>query len=34
MTHLALWEGDDTTWLEHVPDDVYGGPRTGTRARR
>lgn len=27
MTHLALWEGDDTTWLEHVTDAEYGaGP--------
>jgi len=23
MTHLALWEGDDTTWAEHVTDDAY-----------
>ncbi|WP_430380025.1 (R)-mandelonitrile lyase [Streptomyces sp. B1-3] len=31
MTHLALWETDDTTWLEHVTDDVYNGPRVTTR---
>lgn len=23
MTHLALWEGDDTTWAEHVGDEEY-----------
>ena len=23
MTHIALWEGDDTTWAEHVTDDDY-----------
>ena len=23
MTHLALWEGDDVTWLEQVTDDDY-----------
>jgi quercetin dioxygenase-like cupin family protein len=23
MTHIALWEGDDTTWAEHVTDDAY-----------
>jgi quercetin dioxygenase-like cupin family protein len=32
MTHLALWETDDATWLEHVTDDVYNGPRVTTRA--
>ncbi|MFH9553352.1 cupin domain-containing protein [Streptomyces sp. NPDC017435] len=31
MVHLALWETDDTTWLEHVPDDDYKGPRVSTR---
>ncbi|MFJ1807822.1 MULTISPECIES: cupin domain-containing protein [unclassified Streptomyces] len=31
MVHLALWETDDTTWLEHVPDDDYNGPRVSTR---
>ncbi|MFI6374418.1 cupin domain-containing protein [Streptomyces sp. NPDC050546] len=31
MTHLALWETDDATWLEHVPDDEYNGPRVSTR---
>jgi quercetin dioxygenase-like cupin family protein len=33
MTHLALWETDDATWLEHVPDDDYHGPRVSTRTR-
>jgi quercetin dioxygenase-like cupin family protein len=33
MVHLALWETDDTTWLEHVPDDEYNGPRVSTRTR-
>lgn len=33
MTHLALWEGDETTWLEHVTDAEYAGPRVGTRGR-
>ncbi|MDF9811732.1 cupin domain-containing protein [Streptomyces sp. SPB162] len=33
MVHLALWETDDTTWLEHVPDDDYNGPRVSTRTR-
>ncbi|MFE3189531.1 cupin domain-containing protein [Nocardia sp. NPDC059240] len=23
MTHLALWEGDDVTWLDHVTDPEY-----------
>lgn len=23
MTHLAMWEGDDVTWLEHVTDAEY-----------
>ncbi|MFD7476136.1 cupin domain-containing protein [Streptomyces sp. NPDC059837] len=33
MIHLALWETDETTWLEHVPDDDYNGPRVSTRTR-
>jgi quercetin dioxygenase-like cupin family protein len=33
MTHLALWETDDATWLEHVTDDVYNGPRVTTCVR-
>ncbi|MFI6466240.1 cupin domain-containing protein [Streptomyces sp. NPDC050528] len=33
MVHLPLWETDDTTWLEHVPDDDYNGPRVSTRTR-
>jgi quercetin dioxygenase-like cupin family protein len=32
MIHLALWETDDATWLEHVTEDDYRGPRTSTRA--
>ncbi|MBV1942686.1 cupin domain-containing protein [Streptomyces sp. BV286] len=31
MSHLALWETDDATWLEHVSDDEYNGPRVSTR---
>ncbi|MFJ2603621.1 cupin domain-containing protein [Streptomyces sp. NPDC087425] len=27
MAHLALWEGDDVDWLEHVTDDQYADPR-------
>jgi hypothetical protein len=23
MTHIALWEGDDTAWAEHVSDGEY-----------
>ncbi|MET7778633.1 cupin domain-containing protein [Streptomyces mirabilis] len=33
MIHLALWETDDATWLEHVSDDAYNGPRVSTRTR-
>ncbi|WP_371574654.1 cupin domain-containing protein [Streptomyces sp. NBC_01314] len=33
MIHLALWGTDDVTWLEHVSDDEYHGPRVGTRTR-
>lgn len=25
MTHLALWEGDETAWAEPVSDDEYPG---------
>jgi quercetin dioxygenase-like cupin family protein len=32
MIHLAIWEGDDVSWLEHVSDDEYHGPRRSTRA--
>jgi quercetin dioxygenase-like cupin family protein len=32
MIHLALWETDDTTWLDHVTDAEYTGPRASTRA--
>ncbi|MBR7833409.1 cupin domain-containing protein [Actinospica durhamensis] len=31
MSHLALWEADEVSWLEHVTEDEYQGPRTGTR---
>ncbi|GAA3105163.1 (R)-mandelonitrile lyase [Streptosporangium carneum] len=31
MIHLALWESDETTWLEHVGDDEYEAARSGTR---
>ncbi|WP_328504643.1 hypothetical protein OG828_47080 [Streptomyces sp. NBC_00457] len=31
MIHLALWETEDITWPEHVPDDDYHGPRVSTR---
>lgn len=27
MAHLALWEGDETTWLEHVTDVEYSGAK-------
>jgi len=26
MVHTAIWEGDETTWGEHVTDDEYGYP--------
>lgn len=28
MTHIALWEGDDVTWLDHVTDTEYAAPST------
>ncbi|MEU2421103.1 cupin domain-containing protein [Streptomyces sp. NPDC007851] len=28
MTHIALWEGDDVDWLDHVTDAEYSGPST------
>jgi len=37
MTHLARWEnpgpdgGPENTWLEHVTDAEYSGPRVSTR---
>ncbi|MFI7422550.1 cupin domain-containing protein [Nonomuraea sp. NPDC049684] len=31
MTHLALWEGDDTAWLEHVTDADYTATPAATR---
>ncbi|MGB8945281.1 MAG: hypothetical protein WCD21_34375 [Streptomyces sp.] len=33
MTHLTPWETDDATWLEHVSDDEYNGPRANARTR-
>ena len=39
MIHLALWENPgpdgapENTWLEHVADDEYHGPRESTRTR-
>lgn len=33
MTHLALWETDDATWLEHVSENDSNGPRVSTRTR-
>ncbi|MFF1688401.1 MULTISPECIES: cupin domain-containing protein [unclassified Streptomyces] len=33
MAHIALWEGDDVDWLEHVSDAEYAGPRCSTRVR-
>lgn len=34
MEHIALWEGDEVDWLEHVTDADYGRPRTSTRTSR
>lgn len=31
MSHLALWETDEVSWLEHVTDDEYTGRRISTR---
>ncbi|MGW4471115.1 (R)-mandelonitrile lyase [Nonomuraea sp. NPDC004354] len=28
MTHIALWEGDEVTWLDHVTDAEYTSPPT------
>lgn len=28
MAHIALWEGDEVDWLEHVSDAEYAGPRS------
>lgn len=33
MTHLALWETDDVTWLEQVSDAEYTRGRRSTRCR-
>lgn len=30
MTHLALWETDEVTWLDQVTDAEYTGPRAST----
>ncbi|MFF0143280.1 cupin domain-containing protein [Streptomyces sp. NPDC005227] len=27
MAHIALWEGDEVDWLEHVTDEQYTGAR-------
>ena len=32
MTHLALWESDEATWLEHVTEAEYTASRSSTRA--
>jgi quercetin dioxygenase-like cupin family protein len=32
MSHIALWETDEVTWLEHVTDTEYTGPRTPARS--
>jgi quercetin dioxygenase-like cupin family protein len=32
MAHIALWEGDDVDWLEHVTDEQYTGPRRPARS--
>jgi quercetin dioxygenase-like cupin family protein len=32
MVHLALWEGDETAWAEHVTDAEYSGARRSTRS--
>jgi quercetin dioxygenase-like cupin family protein len=32
MAHIALWEGDDVDWLEHVTDEQYTGPRRPAHA--
>jgi quercetin dioxygenase-like cupin family protein len=29
MTHIALWEGDETTWGSHVTDDEYPSAAQG-----
>ncbi|MET9245572.1 cupin domain-containing protein [Nonomuraea sp. NPDC003709] len=31
MIHLAMWEGDDAAWLDHVTDAEYNGPRVSTK---
>ncbi|MDX3102631.1 (R)-mandelonitrile lyase [Nonomuraea angiospora] len=31
MIHLAMWEGDDTAWLDHVTDAEYNGPRVSAK---
>ncbi|MGW0201094.1 (R)-mandelonitrile lyase [Nonomuraea sp. NPDC003201] len=31
MIHLAMWEGDDAAWLDHVTDTEYNGPRVSTK---
>jgi quercetin dioxygenase-like cupin family protein len=29
MVHTSIWEGDETTWGEHVSDEEYGYPDAG-----
>jgi quercetin dioxygenase-like cupin family protein len=33
MAHIALWEGDEVNWLDHVTDAEYAGPRHSTRCQ-
>jgi quercetin dioxygenase-like cupin family protein len=33
MTHIALWETDEVSWLEHVTDVGYTGERVSTGSR-
>jgi quercetin dioxygenase-like cupin family protein len=33
MVHLALWENDDVSWLEHVTDAEYTGPHISPRTQ-
>ncbi|MFJ1608444.1 cupin domain-containing protein [Streptomyces sp. NPDC088253] len=34
MSHIALWEGDEVNWLEHVTEAEYTGPHTSTATAR
>ncbi|MEU5045931.1 (R)-mandelonitrile lyase [Streptomyces griseorubiginosus] len=33
MVHLALWETDDVSWLEHVTNAEYNGPHISPRTQ-